>query len=284
MEICTKYEHVIITGDFNINTFDTNKIKLIGQLMNELFMYNDQCPTYSVRNFKPSQIDLIFSKVKYRIISFDHFDASGISNHQMLNVQYNILPNKKCHEEFSFRSFNKADIDDINKTASMINWNILYRNYNVNEKTQHFISTISNLFNEKIPLQNIKLKNTPVPWMNNDILNAMNCRNNFYKMFKINEQQSFKEIAYKCYKDSNKVVKKMINKAKKENFEQSYYNSPDNKSRWRLIHSIGITKKSRKSFNNNSLSNITAESLHQYFLRNNTVLFIKKQYTQFHTK
>jgi hypothetical protein len=187
----------------------------------------------------------------------------------MLIVQYNILPNKKSLEEFSFRSFNKADIDDINKTASLIDWNVLYRNYNVDEKTQYFISTISNLFDNKIPLQNIKLKNAPVPWMNNDILNAMNCRNKFYKMFKINEQQSFKEIAYKCYKDSNKIVKKMINNAKKEHFEQSYYNSSDNKGRWRLIHSLGITKKSRKTFNNNSVSNITAESLHQYFLRNN---------------
>lgn len=112
LEISINYDHVIITGDFNINTFDDKKAFILKPINDVFYLCNDECPTYSVANFKPSRIDLIYSKCKHRIISYNHFNSTGVSHHQSQLVQYNILPNKATKQLYTFRSYNKVNADE----------------------------------------------------------------------------------------------------------------------------------------------------------------------------
>jgi hypothetical protein len=271
VDLSIKYEHVIITGDLNINLFDKKKTSLLSTLHHVFSICNDSCPTYTASHFVPSQIDIIYSKTTHRVISFDHFDSTGISNHQSLLLQYNILPNKLKQETYTFRSYNSVDVVDLNKEAESIDWYYLYTNEDIDEKITCFINILSELLNKKIPIKSITLKHPPVPWINNNIISLMKDRNQFYKMYKFNTKKSCKNIAYNCYKQVNKSVKNAINIAKKNHFENKFKTCNSNKSRWQLLHSLGITKKSKNALNNELPGNISADSLNDYFLRHNSL-------------
>lgn len=94
-EISTEYAHTIICGDFNANSFDDKKYSKINAITSNFIKCNDECPTYIAGKFKPSQIDFIFAKQPKKVLHYGHFPALGISNHQVLYIIYNILPNRK---------------------------------------------------------------------------------------------------------------------------------------------------------------------------------------------
>lgn len=127
------------------------------------------------------------------------------------------------------------------------------------------------LHDKYFPLKIIYSKHTPVPWMNDTIKTLMKQRDQFYKMFKNNKKRSCKKAAYNAYRVINNQVKKEINNAKRIQFTEKYKSAIDLKSRWNLVHSFGITRKSKKKFDQNMQSNnqITANSLNNFFLRNN---------------
>lgn len=221
LELTLKYEHAFIMGDLNINNFDADKSKTLDRLKNSNYwLCNDKCPTHIIPNRVPSQIDLMFAKIKHRVIGFDHFDSCGISNHQTLLVSYNILPNKKTKQIYSFRSYNKVNMNELNIVVSNIDWLNLYLLRDVTDKVNMLTSTLCTVLNHQIPIKQITNKNAPVPWMTPEINDLMKQRDSFYKMFKMNERRPCKQAAYQCYKILRNKVKTEINKAKKNHSKQ----------------------------------------------------------------
>lgn len=100
--------------------FDEKRRQLLSALTENYYYCNDNCPTYIIPDCKPSEIDLMFSKLKYRIMSFNHFSSYGISNHQSLIIQYNLLPNKKTKSLLSFRNYNIQNTDQLLYEASLM--------------------------------------------------------------------------------------------------------------------------------------------------------------------
>lgn len=270
VEKSLKYEHVIGACDLNINKLDRKNSALFQNLSNSFHCCNDSCPTYIIPNINPSQIDFIFSKIKHRVISFHHFDSCGISNHQSLYMNYNILPNKKNEHEIEIRNYQKIDMNVVDNVAGSINWHPLYSNSCINFKVDYFNNIISDLHNTLCPRKVIKTKHTLNPWMNDDIKNDMKTRNKFRKMIQYNKSNNKKNIAFIAYKNMNKIVKRKINAAKKQYFLSNYNDARSNKRKWNIIHSMGITSKSKKIDYLTLNDNVNADSLNKYFLRNNT--------------
>lgn len=70
---------------------------------------NDNCPTYVVGNFNPSQLDLIYTKNKNDIKQFGHFPAVGVSNHHATYTIINTFTTKREHKTYTFRNFSNID-------------------------------------------------------------------------------------------------------------------------------------------------------------------------------
>lgn len=161
---------------------------------------------------------IFFQKLNiYRVISFDHFDSNGISNHQSLLLHYNILPHRKKLRKIEIRNHTNIDVDMSERLAERIDWFPLYLHPDINRKVEFLIQSMSFLHNTAAPLKTIITKHELNPWMNTEIKQLLKIRDRFREMVKFN-RRNHKQIAFNAYKNANKIVKPKINDVKKSHF------------------------------------------------------------------
>lgn len=263
--ISVGYQDTIVCGDFNINALTDDS--LYAALNRNFHRCNDRCPTYIVPCFEPSQIDLFLSKIKYRVVKYGHFTALGISNHQAIYMLYNILPNKKRVQTYTFRSYNKINVEQINHAANKIEWDRISRLRQVDEKTETFVDMMQSLLETNIPLKTIKLRNPPVSWFNENIRHLVKKRKTIYDMWKINRNHGASKIVYNGYRKINNETKNAIQKAKLQQFEFEFRKTSNSKEKWNLINSLGVTKARRQMKCTDLPKGITVETLNRFFTK-----------------
>lgn len=179
-------------------------------------MANDHCPTYVIPNCNPSQLDLIYTKHKHRIIEFGHFPAVGISNHQAVYIIYNILPNKKHRKEIQIRQFKKTNDEILIQYCENYDWLSFYESNCVDFKINSLYKFMYNFMNEFFPIVTINTKHTPVPWFNKTIGELMKKRKQAYDLWKLNRKGETSDLLYNDYRKINNMVKYEIKNSKKK--------------------------------------------------------------------
>jgi hypothetical protein len=259
-------QNVILTGDFNINFLNDNlNINLMNNFAINFQLVNDECPTHHWPGKASSKIDLIFTNNPKYVLHFGHF-PSGISFHDIVLCSFKVKSDNINHNfVMTTRNYNKVNKDYLLSHLKTLNWNFSTFN-NVNHIVDLLTNNILNLLDRFAPLKTYKVKHPPKNWFNNEIKPAMSDRKTAYDNWKNSSFLDNNEILTlkNNYKNQNKIVKKLIDKSKKEKFAKDFSNVNSNKAKWNLIASYGCTKE----INNDDvdiLNNFDLNDLNQFF-------------------
>jgi hypothetical protein len=259
-------QNIILTGDFNINFLNDN---LNTNLMNNFAMnfqlINDACPTHHWPGKNPSKIDLIFTNNSKNVLHFGHF-PSGISFHDIVLCSFKAISDNSNHKiVISARNYNKIDIKGLKLYLKTLDWN-----FNKLENIEYIVdlltNNILNLLNQFAPIKTYKTKYLPKKWFNNQIKIALSDRKTAYDNWKnnISADPNNNSSLHNIYKDANKLVKKLINKSKKETFAKDFSKVNTSKDKWKLIASQGCTKDTNDN-DDEILNSFALDDLNQFF-------------------
>ncbi len=241
-------QKIIIIGDLNINLLEhsthtaTNNFLASLQAMN--FFPHISRPTRFPDSYnlgQPSLLDHIFTNF------FDNF-TSGILHYPIsdhLPIFLNVtLPSKVNNlHKIEFRIINETNKQKFAHKLSMIDWNNLLNNCDVNENCKIFLDNITKDFNDSFPLKSklITDKRLNNPWISQAVINSIRTKNYLYKDYKIG---GVSEAQYKQYRN---ILNTTIRNAKKFYYMTQFTNfRNDTRKIWRTINELS-------NFNNKSI-------------------------------
>lgn len=269
IELSIDYQHVVVCGDFNANAFDGGKFCKLHVLNDYMTLMNDQCPTYIAGHFNPSQLDLMYTKNPNDVKHFGHFPAIGISNHQATYGIMNFYTTKREVKTYEIRNFKDIDDEKIENFTSKIDWTFFSCTNNIDGMIDKLYQILNQFLNEICPLQVVKSRYKPVPWMTDEIKDLMKQRKTFYELWKINRNHQAGDVTYKSYNELNGKIKNLIRNSKRQCFIDDYGQTDGLREKWNLIHKFGITSKSRKNEAHNAKfgDEFTTNKLNEHFVK-----------------
>ena len=182
---------IIFTGDFNArNTFrcDSYIISREGLDLSELSSHHNlqQRINTSTHIFPNSEycIDLLFTS-QPNLISKSGVHASLFPrcHHQIIYAKINL---KICYPpqyEKLVWDYSKANITNIRKCFTQINWVSDLKDFNVNDEVDYITNCISNVFTNIVPNKSITCKDKDLPWMTEKVNNLCHNKDKIYEKY-----------------------------------------------------------------------------------------------------
>lgn len=268
-ELSTEYEHVVVCGDFNANRFDANRYSKLSRISNCMNLINDQCPTYIVGNFNPSQIDLMYTKNRGDVRCFCHFPAVGVSHHDAICGIFNFYTTRKVLKTYEIRNLNNITDGDVDNFVRTVDWSIFQPGADVDIMVNDLYGILNRFLNEVCPSKTITSRHCPVPWMTKEIRDLMASRKIYYDWWRINRKHQAADIIYASYAKLNNQIKYSIRKSGQNTFIDEYDECETSREKWNLIHKFGVTRKAKKSDTRNINFNddISINTLNAHFTK-----------------
>ena len=222
----SKYDNVIITGDYNYPKIDwKNTINCTGienrfvECLQENFLQQHVTkPTRNVFGQKSNLLDLILTNDDSFVTDIEHIAPLGKSDHDVLLVTLNISKNFKKNTKKPKYNFFKTDFDAFKKYISDTEWSRL-NDLNCDEQWKFFTNVLYQGYEKYVPMQKSKYKNKPV-WLNNKCMRIIKKKYFLYKRYKESElhydYQKYIEIRNKTKREIRKSVKEYERKISKE--------------------------------------------------------------------
>ena len=182
--ITTKYEHVIITGDFNINFLAPESYPTVFFQMNvsEPFgltqMVKD--PT-RVTSTSSTLIDLMLVKNSENVKKCGVVDIPGISDHCCVYMAYSIYKPKFKPKTITKRDFSKFNQEAFLDGIRSAPWELIYsvNEENLNDQATIFENVFSSVLNSHAPFKTFTVKHQKSPWLTDHIKKQMNQRDKY---------------------------------------------------------------------------------------------------------
>lgn len=192
-----------------------------------------------------------------------------LSNHHATYGIMNFYTTKKIIQTYKIRNFKNISEESINEFANSIHWNFFSYDRNIDIMIDRIYEILNKFLDEICPLQLVKSRYKPVPWMNNEIKGLMVERKGAYDLWVKNRKHPSAQTLYKSYIDLSGRVKHLIRQSKRESFIDEYDQTDDLKERWNLIHKFGITSKSKKMEAQNTQfdEKFTVDKLNEHFVQ-----------------
>ena len=109
--------------------------------------------------------------------------------------------------------YRKANIESIQKSVKLVNWETLFNNKAVNKQVSIFNETIMNIFSNFVPNKLVTFDDSDFPWMNEFIKNKIKWKHRIYKTYIKNSR---KESYYVKFQEATTLVSEVISRRKKE--------------------------------------------------------------------
>lgn len=148
---------------------------------------NHGCPTHYWPNAEPSLIDFVLSKNRERIKCFFHYSLIPSTHHDLLFISYKFkfkFNHNNKPTKFSFRDYSKISSNDLSLALESIEWNEFYDVNDINDKVNIFNYQFFNIFNECVPLTEVKLKCSRKSWFTTELNQMLKIRKVKYDIFK----------------------------------------------------------------------------------------------------
>lgn len=171
--IYTKYEHIVLLGDFNINMLDlnANNTKMLLDAFIEPFSLTQLIdkPT-RITNTSRTLIDLILVNKPENALFSSCCDAPGVSDHHFTYVAYSLKKEKFKPYKVTKRDFKNVDWTEFNNRIEYAHWeNILHGN-NINEKITTLENYTKEILDEYAPYKTFTVRKPNfTPWIDNNI-------------------------------------------------------------------------------------------------------------------
>ena len=269
----SKYRHMILLGDFNIDQLKTEKPAYkffqnmlivpmsLTQIVNE--------PTRITEN-SSTLIDLILVNNVDSVKAHGVVDLPGISDHSMVYLAYALKKPKCVPKRIRRRDFRNFDEVEFHKDLEKCAWGNIYsiEESDVDNQVTILENIFSEVINKHAPYREIKVrKPVKTTWMTDEVIKLMDNRDKYKS--KYNKYKDTHDL--ENYKNLKNKVNYMIRKAKTAEINDTI-NSKTNDSK--KFHKALKDKHIVDSKHANKAGcNINPEDLNSNFLlTNNTII------------
>lgn len=243
-DLSSRYENVLIMGDFNTNIF------VQGDLVREfcshsaLSVVHNSRPTHFCNRYRStSLIDYFFVSDIELVMNTNQFQIPALNSyHSVIQISYH-LPVPENSSEFFYRDYNRLDVGQCYLELQSVDFSSFYDNPSVDEKAALFNSVVQRLFNSTVPLRRVLAHNIH-NWMNDTrVCRARHIRNQAYRAYRENGTDE----NFRMYCVSRNKLKSVIRRVRREKCLK-FFSSCDQKQLWRKLRTIGVVNGNESQF------------------------------------
>lgn len=262
-DILSRYESIIVVGDFNCNLFDISKSSEMRNVCLRLgiSITHNSLPThFNIATDSVSLIDFFACSHLCSLISSDQVQCPSISHHSLIFGITNINLTSAEHF-FEFRNYNDINWDGLLDYLVNVDFSSLYSTSDINLQLSFLQLLIANLFSY-VPIVRKRVVHSLDPWLKcKSIILAISLRDMAYKNYL--KFPTLQNMA--VYRTLRNKAKSILRKERKKYYEQ-IFNGLNATHLWRQLHAGGIVD------NDVNLStDFDVNVLNEYFTQENGV-------------
>lgn len=159
-EMSLSYVNVLICGDFNVDILinNTRSKNLLNNFNDSGITVANKYATRFAPHCKPSMLDLIGVSIINNVKHTDQFPLSGVSDHELLFLCYNIQFCKiKSKTNITYRDFKNVNTTALFNESSSLDWNFCWLLSSVDDKLAHFTMLVKYLFDKYVIIRSLKM-------------------------------------------------------------------------------------------------------------------------------
>lgn len=219
--LTSRYTHILIMGDFNVDHLKKNTpaLNFLNTNLVDPFALTQviENPTRITENTS-TLIDLVLTGAPENIKTTGVVDVPGISDHSLVYFSYALKKPKyrpKMVTRRDLRDFKEESfVQDVAETA----WDDVYNAKDTDEKSQVFERKLSSLLDKHAPFKTFRVTRPPAPWLTQEIKEQMDNRDRYKNKFNQQKQQREKKEVlsetYSIYQGLRNKVTHMIRSSK----------------------------------------------------------------------
>ena len=196
-----------LMGDFNVNLLNYNSDAFVnefcGTLLSSSFTPLISKPT-RIAEHSSTLIDNIFTNM--HPLPEAGIVISDITDHFPIFTDFKIFSPRPKTEEIYKRNFSNDNIELFIENLNNVDWSVLYNMTDVDTSFDEFMSTVSTLYDQCIPLTKINSRNRKriarSPWITPGLLRSINRKEKLYLKYKAKTSDSSSRTKYLNYKNS----------------------------------------------------------------------------------
>ena len=267
--ITLENKETLFTGDFNVDLLKNEKNL---QYLTEVYQF-DQVISEATRvtDKTSTLIDHIYTTNReygreYGVIPL------GVSDHHMV---YFIRKHKQPrtshkHTEITFRSYKHFNEEAFQRDLDQVPWSVLDMDEDPNDAWSSWSTLYTEVLDRHAPLRTRRIKVDSAPWINDDILTAMQVRDEIHQ-----QALRFKtESLWLKYRDSRNKLVSLIRQAKTDYYKNIIeQNVSDSKTLWKSLRLVlpSKIKTAAQSFLINgvlqTIPKVIAEAFNNFFVK-----------------
>lgn len=283
--IFSRYEEPILTGDFNVNMFNSMSAdyKVLNDSIIEPFNLTQVInePT-RITEKTATLLDLFLVKNKEKVLASGTCEVPGVSDHNIIYLGYDIRKPKFEPYQVTVRDFKNFDTQGFLAAAELENFENVYNVGVIDEKITILENSINSLLDTFAPYKTFTItKQDPTPWLDDDIRETMNKRD----LFKINFHKTGNEDFDVKYKNLRNRVTNMRRKAFKNHVNQILNSKIKN---YKDFYNAARKLKLISDKSNKGKIHFSPQELNDTFLKNNNATidpnFIQEKISELYSK
>ena len=266
--ITSKYEHVVIMGDMNINHLlpCSSACKFFTTYVTEPFALT-QVITEPTRITATSStlIDLMLTSSPENVKAQGVVDTPGVSDHCMTFMAYSLKKPKFKAKMVTRRDFRKFNKDAYMRDMEFAHWGNIEAvdDDDIDNKVTIFENIHRDIINKHAPFRTFRVTRPAAPWLTEEIKEMMDDRDKYKNKFNV-DKKSETELIFKDLR--NKVTHAIRNSKIKCFNERINTKIKDSKHFHQALKNFSIVE---SKINSNDSCVINATALNEAFLKNN---------------
>lgn len=262
--ISPKYDHLICTGDININCLDTsdNLVQTFDNILNcfGLKQIVEEPTRYSPTSCKIIDIICCSEDIKINNVSVSSLSTT-FTDHCLVSC---IIGNEKYKVKpflYTYRDFKHFNYSSFTDDLHLTDFNQIYYLNDINDKVACFNRLLLDLFELHAPIKTVIIRKRKAPWITENIREMMSLRDKALAKYK--KSKLLRD--WNSYKDLKNQTNYAITREKKAYLEYSLNNDRGNrKGIWKHLKDMDIHFKQKSRTVPHHLSNV--EKINDYFI------------------
>lgn len=265
-ELYSTEANILVMGDFNVNMllYDSPKTRCLVEHLNSLsFKLIDTWPTCHKSGCQSSVLDLVSGNCTGNISNVYQSSVGGISDHDLVCVDYRFKNSKAKPVEYWARDYQKINTDSFLSDLRNCCFDRIYYCSDVNEKLTCFNEMLFSTIDRHAPLKKKVARDPSYPWINNYINRMFKNRSEAYECWKKDKNNTRKWKNFTCLRN---LTNREIKRVKREYFTSQLNADLPAKTLWKNIKRLGLTQTNTRMGG----GDVNATTLNNYFVSHYT--------------
>ena len=195
--------------------------------------YDNTCHSLNSRS---SKIDLMLVSDDKSVSHLYQSSAAGISDHDMLAIDFRVKNSNVEPTKFSHRNFDNIDVTSLLSTASCLPWHDIYSVTSVDGKMEVLNGFLLRLLDAFAPMREVTIKEPSAPWVNASVRQSFRIRDSAHRQWKSSGNPS--DWNEYCRLRNHNV--RIIRSAKKTYSERQLDTRLSSNVLWKNVRKLGL--------------------------------------------